>query len=71
MTKFKNDEPVQKCAICGNDFQGWGNNPEPVVNTVENPEARCCGECDQRVVIPTRINMVLGNRISDIMGHFK
>lgn len=43
-----------KCCICGQTFYGYGNNPAPVKNT-----GRCCNDCDETVVIPTRIKLFL------------
>jgi len=40
------------CCICGEEFEGFGNNPYPV-NKDEN--ARCCDICNDTVVIPARI----------------
>ena len=40
------------CCICGKEFEGWGNNPYPVV---KDEDARCCDECNDEVVIPARI----------------
>lgn len=40
------------CCICGKEFTGYGNNPYPVVM---DDYARCCDECNNDVVIPTRI----------------
>lgn len=40
------------CCVCGCEFEGYGNNPYPLVN---DEEARCCDECDDAVVIPARI----------------
>ena len=41
-----------KCCICGEEFEGFGNNPCPVV---KEEGARCCDFCDNAVVIPRRI----------------
>jgi len=38
-----------KCAICGGDVTGFGNNPEPF------PGERCCDDCNDRFVTPTRM----------------
>jgi hypothetical protein len=56
-----------KCSICKgeiekNPLNGWdqGNNAEPVVY-----DGRCCGDCDNEVVIPCRLfisSMVLKRR---------
>jgi len=47
----------QKCCICGNYFEGYGNNPAPV-----KTEGRCCNFCDDTVVIPTRIAQYIESR---------
>lgn len=52
------DDGVKKCCICGREFIGWGNNPDPI--TDENgdlfPEdARCCDDCNSIYVIPARL----------------
>lgn len=41
-----------KCAICGREINGFGNNPWPI-RTAE--EARCCDGCNSEFVIPIRI----------------
>jgi len=38
------------CSICNEDFEGFGNNAEPI------NDGRCCDFCNMAVVIPTRIN---------------
>ena len=51
-----------KCCICGNEIvahplSGWdqGNNAEPVMT------GRCCGECNDTVVMTRRIsNAIVG-----------
>lgn len=37
----------QKCSICGKEFEGYGNNPEPLMSY---DEGRCCDECNAKVV---------------------
>lgn len=52
------DNGTKICCICGKVFTGWGNNPDPVKDENGNlfPEdARCCDECNNNVVIPTRL----------------
>ncbi|NBW12087.1 MAG: hypothetical protein EBR82_29060 [Caulobacteraceae bacterium] len=47
-----------KCCLCESeilpDANGWagGHNPEPIATKKGD---RCCGECNDRVVVPTRI----------------
>lgn len=36
------------CCICGNEFNGWGNNPYPLV---KEDNARCCDDCNTLVII--------------------
>lgn len=46
------------CSICGKEFEGWGNNPEPV-KPFEAGE--CCDECNQDKVIPARLDAILSS----------
>ena len=41
---------MNNCSICNEDFEGFGNNAEPI------NDGRCCDFCNMAVVIPTRIN---------------
>jgi hypothetical protein len=41
-----------KCALCGRQYENWGNNPDPVL---KNKGARVCDDCNLRVVIPARL----------------
>ena len=42
------------CSLCGRDFFGFGNNPEPL-NRFDN---RCCDDCNANKVIPARIRRI-------------
>lgn len=44
------------CCICGKEFYGYGNNPEPVKS-----EGRCCDDCNETYVIPARIHLIYNN----------
>lgn len=44
----------QECCICGGEIIGYGNNPFPVKS-----EGRCCDRCDETIVIPRRIDMIV------------
>jgi hypothetical protein len=45
-----------KCVICEKTIKKqYGNNPAPVVD-----KGKCCDNCNTKVVIPTRINLILG-----------
>jgi len=52
------------CCICGNEIEGWGNNPWGAMwknedGSIEEPEFkeddRCCDDCNMRYVIPGRL----------------
>lgn len=55
--KFKLRDEKKICCICGKEFEGFGNNPEPVKN-----EGKCCDECNEKIVIPARIREMYGKR---------
>jgi len=40
---------MQKCSICKQQYYGYGNNARPI------NDGRCCGECNDMVVIPARM----------------
>ena len=46
-------DQVKVCVICGKEFTGWGNNPDPVEDHGE-----CCDDCNMTVVIPARLGML-------------
>ena len=41
---------MKKCCICGEIFDGFGNNPQPVKN-----DGRCCDFCNDNIVVPIRV----------------
>ena len=43
---------MNKCCICGREFEGWGNNPWPL-----ETDGECCDECNMEYVIPARLIM--------------
>ncbi len=45
-------ESKKVCVICGDEFEGFGNNPEPVVSA---DKGLCCDGCNFYKVIPARI----------------
>jgi DNA-directed RNA polymerase subunit RPC12/RpoP len=49
------------CSICQKEYEGYGNNAEPV------NEGRCCDHCNSTVVIPARIHRLkeLGTATAD------
>ena len=49
---MKEQVKKKKCCICGKEFVGWGNNPEPIKHS---SVGKCCDKCNQEVVIPARL----------------
>lgn len=43
-------EAEYTCCICGEEFEGYGNNPSPVKET-----GKCCDACNRKFVIPARL----------------
>lgn len=41
---------MKTCVICGENFEGYGNNPDPIKKTGE-----CCDSCNRSDVIPARL----------------
>lgn len=41
-----------KCSICGKEFNGEGNNINPILSKNGN---KCCNQCNEDIVIPTRL----------------
>jgi len=57
-----------RCCICGEDFNGFGNNPFPLVQR-DDYESRCCDDCDEYVVsarlLGLKKRLDIGNKQSD------
>ena len=53
------DNPTFTCCICGDEYEGYGNNPWPI-----KKEGRCCDMCNANKVIPARLEM-LNNKKGD------
>ena len=51
-TKMEKQDANQ-CCLCGDEIDGWGNNPAPLVSWDED-ESRCCNDCNGELVIPAR-----------------
>ena len=43
-------ETEYTCCICGDDFEGYGNNPAPYKES-----GKCCDACNRKFVIPARL----------------
>ena len=53
-----------KCCICGEEFEGYGNNAEPVTEEI------CCDLCKINVVIPERLKRIKdGEDANDHSSH--
>ena len=48
------------CVICGREFTGWGNNPDPVAD-----HGQCCDDCNAMYVIPARLRMIDESKNAD------
>lgn len=46
-------ESEYTCCICGDDFEGYGNNPAPYKES-----GKCCDACNRKFVIPARLAQV-------------
>jgi len=53
MRPKKDSNPVWRCAICMDYFQGFGNSPWPLADSSK----RCCGKCNGSV-LDARIKLV-------------
>jgi len=51
------DTEVKTCSICSEEIYGMGNNPQPVILDGKKlkVEDDCCSDCNDNVVIPTRL----------------
>tara|TARA_R110002124_G_C8913248_1_gene510680 strand:- start:86 stop:460 length:375 start_codon:yes stop_codon:yes gene_type:complete len=43
------------CIICDKEHYGYGNNPEPIKDS-----GKCCTNCNYKVVLPKRMEKLLG-----------
>ena len=49
------------CPFCKSTFEGWGNNPEPVL-AYDSGKNVCCDDCNSTVVIPARLTEIFESR---------
>jgi len=58
-----------ECCICKKEFDGYGNNPYPLV---DDPDARCCDACNTQVVYAriflARGRIARGNGCEEVDG---
>lgn len=57
------------CCLCGEEHEGFGNNPYPLYEE-DDFEARCCDDCNTKLVIPARLGK-LADRLQEINQHMK
>lgn len=50
---------VFRCCLCGECFEGFGNNPDPLAL---DDDERCCDMCDSMFVIPARLFQLQAGR---------
>ena len=58
---FSKNKNQKICSICGKNYEGYGNNAQPVNN------GRCCDKCNATVVIPRRIQEHQNRKKGDIL----
>lgn len=45
---------MKKCNLCGQEIQGWGNNPWPLCD-IDDYNSVCCDGCNSTKVIAARL----------------
>ena len=53
MTQRAEPNEILVCSICRENYTGYGNNAQPV------NDGRCCDFCNNTVVIPARLQMIM------------
>ena len=65
---YRDDKRYFKCCLCDDIFEGFGNNPEPLMDNCptdnEEDDNECCNDCNNQV-IAARINDV---RLRNLVG---
>lgn len=49
---------IYTCCICGESFEGYGNNPEPI-----KQDGRCCDNCNMMEVVPARLMVYFNHKV--------
>ena len=55
---MKEEEKIE-CCLCGKEVKDFGHNPQPLG---EKEDDRCCDECNQKLVIPTRLRLLFSKQ---------
>ena len=54
-TSLESSSSPRPCALCTGSYEGYGNNPQPVL---EDMNDRVCDSCNWNIVIPARIRVM-------------
>jgi hypothetical protein len=54
--KLVEAKEAERCCICGEAVEGYGNNPEPFMSSNDGLN-RCCNACNVKFVIPARLEI--------------
>ena len=57
ISRNKGDELMDICSICSSEFDGFGNNAEPINS------GQCCDGCNWSLVIPARVGQLDSNEL--------
>ncbi len=55
---------METCSICESDYEGYGHNAWPY-------PGRCCGVCNDTLVIPARLKGISAQTIKRLMDEHK
>lgn len=53
------EDKKEVCCICGEEYDGYGNNAEPYAH------GRCCDACNLKFVIPSRIEAMQNDKVEE------
>ena len=56
---FNPEHRKYTCCMCEQEHEGWGNNPEPLMDN-SHGEVECCDNCNT-LVITERLHALIGD----------